>query len=148
MSVYSERTRKALYAKLNVASVLASGTGLATAVYNAKAIDNANLPYLIFHQQASEPIEYAMGGPTQILEPMLWVVQGFADRLSSTSRSPQEVAEKIVQDALAALGTSMTLTGGGEVAWMARVNDTPPLESQQGDRYVYQRGFLLRVSVE
>ena len=147
MSVYSERVRKSLFAKLNVSTVLASGTGLATAVYNAKAPDDARLPYLIFQQQASEPVEYAMG-VTQILEPTLWVIQGFADKDSSSSKSPQEVAETIAQNALTALGSSLTLTGGGTVAWIARMNDIPPIESQQGNRYVYQRGFLLRVSVE
>lgn len=148
MSIYSERVRKALYAKMTVPSVLASGTGLATGVFHAKAPDNTRLPYIIFQYQAPEPLEYAMGGPTLVSEPMLWVIQGFADRLSSVSKSPESVAEQMVQDALAAIGNDLTLTGGGEVVWVARVSDTPPLESQQGDRYVYQRGFLLRVIVE
>jgi hypothetical protein len=147
MSVFSERVRKALYGKLNVSGVLSSGTGLATAVYNAKALESASFPYLIFQQQASSPVEYAMGQGI-VDETTFWVVQGFADENSSSSKSPQEVAETIAQNALTAIGTTMTLTGGGTVAWMGRVQDTPPIESQQGDRYVYQRGFLLRVSVE
>jgi hypothetical protein len=146
MSVYSERVRKALYAKLNVSGVLSSGTGLATAVYEGKAPKGAALPYLIFHRQADEPVTYSMG-QTNILETSFWVVQGFADT-PTTTKSPQEVAETIAQNAETALGTSLTLTGGGTVGWLGRVNNTPALESQQGDRYVYQRGFLVRVSVE
>ena len=147
MSVYSERVRKAIFGKLNVAGVLSSGTGLATGVYNAKAPDDAEMPYLIFQQQAASPVEYSMG-VTNALETSFWIVKGVADKHSSTTKSAQEVAETISQDAETALGTSMTLTGGGTVTWLARVNDMPPIESQMGDRYIYQRGFLLRVSVE
>jgi hypothetical protein len=147
MSAYSERVRKALYAKLNVAGVLSSGTGLATAVYNAKAPEGATLPFLIFQEQAASPVEYNFGQGIAD-ETSFWAVQGFADKNSSATKSPQEVAETIAQNALTALGTTMTLTGGGTVTWLGRVNDITPLESQQGDRYVYQRGFLLRVSVE
>jgi hypothetical protein len=147
MSVYSERVRKALYAKLNVSGVLSSGSGLATAVYNAKAPESATFPYLIFQEQAASPVAYNFGQGIAD-ETSFWVIQGFADKNSSSSKSPQEVAETIAQNALTAIGTTMTLTGGGTVTWIGRVNDTPPIESQQADRYVYQRGFLLRVSVE
>jgi hypothetical protein len=146
MSVYSERVRKALYAKLNVAGVLSSGTGLATAVYHAKAPKSATFPYLVFHQQAASAVEYNFGQGIAD-ETSFWTIQGFSDA-PSTTKSPEEIAETIAQNALTAIGTSMTLTGGGTVTWIGRVNDTPALESQQGDRYVYQRGFLLRVSVE
>lgn len=147
MSAYSERVRKALYAKLNVAGVLSSGTGLATAVYNAKAPTSAALPYLVFQEQAAAPVVYVMGQSIAD-ETSFWVIQGFADKNSSSTKSPQEVAEMIAQNALTALGTTMTLTGGGTVTWMGRVQDVGPIESQQADRYVYQRGFLFRVSVE
>ena len=147
MSVYSERVRKALFAKLNVAGVLSSGTGLATAVYNAKAPTGATFPYLIFHEQAASPVQYNFGQGIAD-ETSFWVIQGFADKNSSSTKSPQEVAETIAQNALTAIGSTLTLTGGGTVTWIGRVNDISPIESQQGDRYVHQRGFLLRVSVE
>lgn len=146
MSAYSERVRKALFGKLNVSGVLSSGTGQATAVYNAKAPENAAFPFLIFQEQAASPVDYSFRQGI-VDETSFWVVQGFADKNSSSSKSPQEVAETIAQNALTALGTTMTLSGGGTVTWMGRMQDTPPIESQQGDRYVYQRGFLLRVSV-
>ena len=146
MSVYSERVRKALYAKLNVAGVLSSGTGLATAVYEGKAPKNASFPYLVFNRQADEPVQYSMG-QTSLIETSYWVIQAFADA-PSTTKSPNEIAETIVQNAETAIGTTMTLTGGGTVGWIGREANTPPLESQQGDRYVYQRGFLLKVCVE
>ena len=147
MSVYSERVRKALFAKLNVSGVLSSGTGLATAVYNSKAPESASFPYLVFQEQAAAPVGYNFS-QTIADETLYYVIQGFADKNSSTTKSPQEVAETIAQNAETAIGTTMTLTGGGTVTWIGRENNIPPIESQQGDRYVYQRGFLLRVSVE
>jgi hypothetical protein len=148
MSVYSERVRKALYAKLNVSGVLASGTGKATGVYEGKAPKTAVLPYLVFQQQAASPVLYNFGQGIAD-ETSFWVIQGFAEETTGVATaSPQAIAEQIAQNALTAIGTTLTLTGGGTASYVSRVNDTPSIEGQQGDRYIYQRGFLLRVSVE
>jgi hypothetical protein len=146
MSVFSERVANALFAKANVSGVLASGTGLATAVYQDAAPTTAVLPYVVFNLQASQPLVYTFG-PTQAVESDIWNFQAFADTKNGT-RSPAQVAEKIIQDVISTLGFSLTLTGGGTVTWMAPVNKLPNMRQQQGDRYVYQRGFLLGVCVE
>jgi hypothetical protein len=144
MSVISEKVRKAIYAKLNVAAVV--GSGKATAIYNAKAPESAAFPYVVFNRQGSSPVTYTMG-PTLALEDDLWLIKVIADEDSSTSKEPQEIAEDVLNLCESTLGTSLTISGN-TVSWLAREYDMPAYEERQGDRYLYHRGFLLRVQAE
>lgn len=146
MSSISEKVRVALYSKLNVSGVLSSGTGLATAVYNAKAPENASLPYVIFQYQAPGTVIRTFG-QTLALEDGLWLVKGVADEDSSTSKEPQQVAAEIANSCETAIGTSMTLSGN-TVVLIERVQDIPPYVEVLNDRFIYHSGFLLRVAVE
>lgn len=146
MSTISEKVRVALYAKLNVSTVLSSGTGLATGVHNAKAPETASLPYAIFAYQAPGSV-LRVFGQTLALEDGLWLIKGVADEDCSTTKEPQAVAAEIANACEAAIGTSLTLTGN-TVALIERVQDIPPYVEKLSDRFIYHAGFLLRVAVE
>lgn len=146
MSTISEKVRVAIFGKLNVASVLASGTGLATGVHNDKAPESAVFPYVVFNQQASSPVIRTFA-QTLALEDDLWLVKGLADEDSSTTKEPQQVAAELANLCETAIGTSLTLSGN-TAALIERVYDMPPFTEQRGDRFIYHRGFLLRVAVE
>lgn len=148
MSAISEKVRKAIFAKSNVAAVV--GSGKLTAVYESKAPEGASLPYGIFSRQAPGAPTYGFGtasAPTKQLESDLWLFKVLADEDSSTTKEPQELAEDLLEVWKTTLGNTLTLTGG-TVRWMVWFADMPPYEEQQGDRYIYHRGFQLRISTE
>ncbi len=144
MSANSEKVRKALYAKSNVAAVV--GTGKLTAIYESKGPEDAVLPYGIFQRQAPGSPVYSFGA-TQQLETDLWLFKVLADEDSSTTKEPQEFAEDMAALWRSTLGTTLTLSGA-TIRWMQWAADMPPFEEQQGDRYIYHRGFLLRISTD
>jgi hypothetical protein len=148
MSAVSEKVRKALYAKSNVSAVV--GSGKLTAIYDSKAPEDATLPYGIFQRQAPGTPTYGFGttaAPTKHLESDLWLFKVLADEDSSTTKEPQEFAEDMAETWKTTLGNTLTLSGN-TVRWMVWFADMPQLEEQQGDRYIYHRGFQLRIGVE
>lgn len=146
MSVISEKVRAAIFGKLNVSTVLASGTGLATAVYNQKAPENAQLPFVIFNYQSPGSIIRTFG-QSLVLEDGLWLIKGLADEDSSTTKEPQQVAFEIANLCEAAIGNALILSGN-EATLVERIQDIPPFIEVLNDRYIYHAGFLLRVAVE
>lgn len=148
MSVNSEKVRKALFAKSNVAALV--GAGKLTGIYESKAPEGAALPYGIFQRQAPGNPTYSMGtngAATKQLETDIWLFKVLADEDSSTTKEPQEFAEDMAGTWKATLGTTLTLSGA-TVRWMEWWADMPPLEQQESDQYIYQRGFQLRIEVE
>lgn len=145
MSVISEKVRKAIFLKSNVAALVALGK--LTGIFETKAPDQSSLPYGIFQRQGPGPVTYAFGGPTLILEDDLWLFKVLADESSSLTKEPQEFAEDMLAVWSATLGGDLTIDGN-TVAWMARFADMPPYEEQQSDRYIYHRGFLMRIKTE
>lgn len=144
MSAISEKVRVGLYTKLNVSGV----TTLvgSNKIFESKAPDDVEMPYVIFHRQAVEPITYAFG-VTQQLESDLWLIKAVTDEDSDTSKESQKLGEDILAACITALGTSMTLTGN-TVTWFARFADIVPYQETLNDRTIYHRGFLWKVSVE
>jgi hypothetical protein len=141
MSAISEKVRVALYSKLNVSGVTTLATG---GIFESVATDPAELPYLIFRRQGSEPVVYSMGA-TQQLESDLWLIKAVADEDSDTTKGPQKLCEDILTAATTALGTTLTLSGN-TVVWFYRFADIPPYEEILNDRHIFHRGFLLKVS--
>lgn len=148
MSANSEKVRKALFAKSNVGAVV--GSGKLTGIYESQAPESADLPYGIFQRQGPGPVTYGFGtttAPTQHMETDLWLFKVLADEDSSTTKEPQEFAEDMAATWKSTLGNTLTLSGA-TVRWMAWFSDMPPLQQQQGDRWIYQRGFQMRIEVE
>lgn len=145
MSAISEKVRVALYAKLNVSGVTTLATG---GVHESLAPDNVSLPYVIFQRQGSDRVTYSMGStaPTQQLESDLWLIKAVTDEDSDTTKAPQKLAEDILAACVTALGSTLTLSGN-TVVWYAREVDVPNYQEWVDDRWIYHRGFLLRVSV-
>lgn len=147
MSANSEKVRKALFAKSNVGALV--GSGKLTGIYESKAPESASLPYGIFQRQAPGAPTYGFGttSATKHLESDLWLFKVLADEDSSTTKEPQEFAEDMATTWKQTLGTTLTLSGA-TVRWMEWFADMPPLEQQESDQYVYQRGFQMRIAVE
>lgn len=145
MSATSEKVRKALFAKSNVAAVV--GAGKLSAIYESKAPETATFPYGIFSRIGPGPVTYAMGAPTKVLETDLWLFKVLADEDSSATKEPQELAEDLLGVWLTTLGNTLTLTGA-TIRWMAWFADMPPYEEQQAERYIYHRGFQMKISTE
>ena len=147
MSAISEKVRVALYAKLNVSGVytltgtVSSGVGK---IFESIAPESISLPYLIFQRQASENVVYSFG-PTLQLESDLWLIKAVTDEDSDTTKEPQALAQQILTAAETAIGSSLTLSGNTNV-WCSRFADMPDYQEQLGDRTLFHRGFLLRVS--
>jgi hypothetical protein len=133
MSSISEKVRAALYTKTNVSAVV--GGGKLSGIYADKAPANATLPYGVFNRQASEPIQYTFG-PTAVLESDLWQLRVYSES--------QKTAEDLLVAWVNTLGNTLTLSGN-TVQWLAKVNDLPPNDQQQSDRYIYGRGALIRI---
>jgi hypothetical protein len=134
VSAISEKVRTAIYTKTNVSAVV--GSGKLSAIYADKAPANAVLPYGVYNRQASFPITYAFG-PTAVLEDDLWQFRVYADA--------QKTAEDLLIVWVNTLGNDLTLSGS-TVRWLARVNDLPPTDQQQSDRYIFGRGTLIRIA--
>ena len=148
MSVISEKNRKALFAKSNVPALV--GEGLLTGIFESKAPNGQALPYGIIQRQAPGRVDYAFGSPapTQVMETDLYVLKILADIDSvptELEKEPQEFAEDMLALWAATIGNTLTVSGH-RVAWMVREADMPPYEEpSQSDRYIYHRGFFLRI---
>lgn len=140
MSQISEKVRVALYSALNVSGVTTAG---ATAVYYGQAEKSAVLPYVVFHEQANA-VKRSFGQGIA-LEDTYWTVKAVAE--STATAGGPTIAANIAVACETALGNSLTLSGN-TAAWMARENDIILPPEQLADRYIYHRGFLLRVGVE
>jgi hypothetical protein len=145
MSVASEKVRKAIFAKSNVAP-LVGGPGKLTAIYESKAPEDATRPYGIFSRQAPGEVRYNFG-VNNALESDLWLFKVIADEDSGTAMEPQELAEDLLNEWESKLGSDLTLAGN-TVAWMARFADMPPIEQGKGSGFDYVRGFLMRIGTE
>lgn len=143
MSALSEKIRVSLFAKLNVPSVTDLATG---GVYHKQAPESASLPYVIFQRAASKDIEYSFGMQGGI-EDDLWMIKALSDEDSSDSKEPEALNEEILAACLAAVGNSLTITGGAVLS-AYRKSDIPDYTEQLSDRSIYHNGFLLRVVAE
>lgn len=143
MSVISEKVRAALYAKLNVSSVLTGGTGLARAVYYQHAPDGAQTPYVVFNRVASARVKRATFG-NSVLEDDLWDIKAIVEAANSSTLGPIELAQDILEDCEAAINESLTVTGN-TVEYVKREADNPGFRELVNDRYIYHEGFQLRV---
>lgn len=148
MSAISEKVRTALYGKLNVSGVrnlvgdVTTGYGK---IFESEAPADTAFPYLVFSRQAPGEAVYSFGSPTLQLETDIWLIKALTDKDSSTTQSPQTLGQAILTAAETAIGNSLTLSGNTAV-WVARVADMPPYQERLGDRLIYHRGFLLRVT--
>lgn len=144
MSAISEKVRKAIFLKSNVVAVV--GAAKLTAIYEAKAPNEAVLPYGIMQRFSAGEVKYTFG-VTLALEDDIWLLKVLADEDSSTTKEPQEFAEDMLAVWLATLGNTLTISGN-TVAWLARHADMPPLDEPKNDRFIYHRGALIRVKTE
>lgn len=143
MSAISEKVRKALYGKLNVAGVT---TYVGTRIYHGPAPANAVYPFVIFQRQASAEVDRTFSGAI-VLEADLWQIRAVTDEGSSATLSAQELGAAIVAACETAIGTTMTLSGNS-VHWCRRQVDMPEIIESVNDRAVYNTGFLLRVGAD
>lgn len=146
MSVASEKVRKAIFAKSNVGTIV--GSGKLTGIYEGKAPKNSSLPYGVFFRQAGDPVQYSLA-QTSVVEGDIWTFKVLADidSVTGSSKEPQEFAEDMLNAWETLLGNTLTLSGK-TVAWMARYMDIPPIDETPVDRYIYQRGFMMRIKTE
>ncbi len=143
MATLAEKVRKALYGKLNVAGVT---TYVSTRIYNMTAPETAVYPFLTYTRQAPGAVVYGLDGSVQ-LEDDLWMIKALTTEDDSASYAPQELADLILEAALTAIGTTLTLSGG-TTRIVRRFSDIPPMADTVSDRLVYQHGFLLRVAAQ
>lgn len=144
MSASSEKVRKAIFAKSNVPALV--GPGLLTKIYESKAANDAVKPYGIFGRHSPGQVTYSFG-PKNVNETDLWLFKVIADRETSGSKEPQEIAEDMLNLWETTLGNSLTLSGN-TVVWMSRFADMPPFEEKLNDRFIFHRGFLMRIDTE
>lgn len=140
MSDLSEKVRAALYAKMNVVSVV--GTGLATAIYYGKAPESAAYPFIEF-QRVPGIVDYAFRD-TRIGERDRWFIRCFADEDSSTSKAPAKLNEDILQACATAIGNSLSLSGATAYR-VTRIADIPEVIETVNDRQVTMNGFQLEI---
>jgi hypothetical protein len=141
MSTLSEKVGKALYAKLNVSAVTNLATG---GVFQDEAPESASFPYVLFTRFTPRDT-FRTFGLTLAFEDDLWLVKALTDLDSSTAYSPRELGQLILAECEAAIGSSLTLTGGSETVGVYRERDIPSFREPQSDRRVWSQGFLLRV---
>lgn len=100
-----------------------------------------NLPYLVF-DDFSGVDNYTFGGPDH--EDFIWMVQVFTDDQSHETLGEVELAEKILSNAVSAIGDSLDL-GSGETWWVRKAATVRSPNQQLSDRVIHQEGFQLRV---
>jgi hypothetical protein len=108
------------------------------------AAPGSKKPYVTFNRQASVDVVRAFQ-QNLIAENDVWLIKAVSDQDSSTTKEPQELNGDILNAAETAIGTSLTLSGGGVVWSVERVQDIPEYIEVQNDRVIYHSGFLLRV---
>lgn len=146
MSDISEKIRKAIFAKSNVAALV--GSGKLTGIYNGKATKTAVFPFGIFNYSAPGNVEWGFNAPARLYETGLWQFKVVTDSDTiHAGKEPQEFAAEYARLWETTLGHTLTLTGAS-VIWMARFADIPEYEEQQGDRYIYHRGFQMRITAK
>jgi hypothetical protein len=138
MSALSEQVRKAIKTAL-------AGTA-ATTVYHDEAAPNAVYPYIVFNRQGPGTILYALAG-NNVGEDDLWLINCTSDEETDATKSPIEINEAILQDALSQLGTSLTLSGG-VTRIVRKISDVPRRKETVVNKSVFTDGFLLRVFAE
>jgi hypothetical protein len=145
MSAISEKVRTALFGKLNVSTVLSSGTGYATAIYYKVAESDAVLPYVVYDRVAPGPVKFVLFGPEQVLEDDLWQVTAYTDRQTTPNgMEPIQLGQTILTACETAIGDDLTLTGS-TVQFCKRVSDIPGGRELVNDRHIFREGFNLRV---
>lgn len=148
MSELSPRVRKALFGKLNVASVV--GAGKLSGFYWMLAPENQPLPYGIFQRIAPNTIHAF--GLTIAAEDDLYLIKTLSDAQSVKGNplgsSPQGFNETMLAAIENAIGNTLTLTGGGQVMAVYRLRDMPEYIENAPDNQIYHNGFYLRVVAE
>ena len=144
MSDLSAKTRKALFGKLNVASVV--GSGKLTGFYYALAKEGSNLPYGIF-QRMSNDVLYAFG-LTIAAEDDLYLIKVLSDKESVKPIPPQGFNETMLGAIETAIGNSLTLAGGGEVKAVYRLRDMPDYIEPAPDNQIFHNGFFFSCAVD
>ncbi len=96
MSVISDKVGDAIFAKSNVSGLVGSTDGKLTAIYQDAAEDKAVFPYGVFNRQAPGAVGYTFGGPNLSHEDDLWLLQVFADKTVSQTKSPQRLASQLL----------------------------------------------------
>lgn len=139
MSAISEKVRTALYAAMNVSNVTTLATG---GIHFMVAKDQTALPYIVFSRVPAS-VDYAFAN-NLIGERDLWLIKALTDKESSTTLSPQSLAEDILTAAETAIGTTLTLSGN-TVQRCRRVSEIPNFIETVGDRPIYHHGFYLDV---
>lgn len=142
MSSFSENVRIALFAALNVPGVTSTkATG--GVHYKVAPVDVAQpFRYVIF-DRVPGTVDYALGN-NLVGERDLWRIKAITEQDSSTAYEPPQLGEIILSACNTAIGGSLTITGG-TVSIARRKNDIPPIITDQGDRQIWQTGFLLDV---
>lgn len=143
MSAISEKVRTAIFAKMNVSSVV--GINKATAIYYGIAPVEAVYPFIVFNRVAGNVDRTFQ--ETLIGERDRWFIKCLSDREASSTKSPQELNETILGLAETAIGNSLTITFG-TVHRCVRVADIPELLENINDRQVWTNGFQLEVYAE
>lgn len=137
MSELSEKTRKGLYAKLNVSSV----TSLATkGVHFMVAADATKPPFVVF-SRVPKSIIYGLAN-NLVVENDLWLIKAITDKDSHGSKSPASLAEEILKACETAIGGNIVLDGGTNLM-ARRVLEIPNYIETQGDRNIFHAGFYL-----
>lgn len=140
MSSLSAKIRTALYAKLNVASVV--GSGKASAVYHQVAPLEAVYPFIVFNRVPGL-VNYAFQN-TNHGERDIWFIKCLSDKGVNSAKSPQELNDEILLLAETAIGNTLTISGA-TVSRVTRIADIPEIIETISDRDIFQHGFQLEV---